>query len=123
MLNVKVALLMSVHCAAEYAICSVIFKALEYCSTCPYPCQQHTLCWDSDVFASPSCCVVKSMILFPLTSGLVTFIFLASTYNWFGHVLRKKCLLKLDIEGKIERTKRRGRRRKHLLDDFKETRR
>jgi hypothetical protein len=47
--------------------------------------------------------------------------------NWIGHVLRRNCLLKHVIEGKvegrIEATRRRGRRRKQLLDDFKEKRR
>jgi hypothetical protein len=33
------------------------------------------------------------------------------------------CLLKHIIEGKIRGTRRRGRRRKQLLDDFKEARR
>jgi hypothetical protein len=37
--------------------------------------------------------------------------------NWIGHILRKKCLLKNVIEGKIEGTGRRGRRSKHLLCD------
>ena len=43
--------------------------------------------------------------------------------NWFGHILRSNCLLKQVIEGKIkeemEVTRRRGRRRKKLLDDLK----
>jgi hypothetical protein len=42
--------------------------------------------------------------------------------NWIGHILRRNCLLKEVIEGKIkgriEVTKRRGRRRKQLLDDL-----
>jgi hypothetical protein len=42
--------------------------------------------------------------------------------NWIGHILRRNCLLKEDIEGKIkgriEVTRRRGRRRKQLLDDL-----
>jgi hypothetical protein len=42
--------------------------------------------------------------------------------NWIGHILRRNCLLKEVIEGKIkgqiEVTRRRGRRRKHLLDDL-----
>jgi hypothetical protein len=46
--------------------------------------------------------------------------------NWIGHILRRNCLLKHVIEGKIERrievTKIRGRRSKQLLDDLKETR-
>jgi hypothetical protein len=46
--------------------------------------------------------------------------------NWIGHMLRRNCLLKQVIEGKIkgdiEVTRRQGRRRKKLLDDFKERR-
>ncbi|PNF29688.1 hypothetical protein B7P43_G13064 [Cryptotermes secundus] len=42
--------------------------------------------------------------------------------NWIGHVLRRNCLLKEAIEGKIEGrievTRRRGRRRKKMLDDL-----
>jgi hypothetical protein len=45
--------------------------------------------------------------------------------NWIGHILRRNCLLKHVIEGKlegrIEMTGRWGRRRKQLLDDLKET--
>ena len=44
--------------------------------------------------------------------------------NWIGHILRRNCLLKQVIEGKIkggiEVTGRRGRRRRKLLDDLKE---
>jgi hypothetical protein len=47
--------------------------------------------------------------------------------NWIGYILRRNCLLKLVIEGKlegrIEMTGRRGRRPKQLLDDLKENRR
>jgi hypothetical protein len=47
--------------------------------------------------------------------------------NWIGHVLRRNCLLKHVIEGKLEGRKemtgRRGRRRKQLLDGLKENRR
>jgi hypothetical protein len=43
--------------------------------------------------------------------------------NWIGHILRRNCLLKQVIEGKIkvemEVTRIRGRRRKKLLDDLK----
>jgi hypothetical protein len=46
--------------------------------------------------------------------------------NWIGHILRGNCLLRHVIEGKlegrIEMTGRRGRRRKQLLDDLKEKR-
>ena len=46
--------------------------------------------------------------------------------NWIGHILRRNCLLKQVIEGKIkgemELTRRRGRRRRKLLDDFKDGR-
>jgi hypothetical protein len=47
--------------------------------------------------------------------------------NWIGHILCRNCLLKHVIEekleGRIEMTGRRGRRRKQLLDDLKEKRR
>ena len=46
--------------------------------------------------------------------------------NWIGHILRRNCLLKQVIEGKIkgqiEVTRRRGIRRKRLLDDLKDRR-
>ena len=46
--------------------------------------------------------------------------------NWIGHILRRNCLLQRVIEGKIqggiEVTGRQGRRRRKLLDDFKERR-
>jgi hypothetical protein len=44
--------------------------------------------------------------------------------NWIGHILRRKCILKRVIEGKLEGTieviVRRGRRHKQLLDDLTE---
>jgi hypothetical protein len=47
--------------------------------------------------------------------------------NWIGQILRRNCLLKHVSEGKLkgrtEMTGRRGRRRKQLLDGFKEKRR
>jgi hypothetical protein len=47
--------------------------------------------------------------------------------NWIGRILRRNCLLKHVIEGKvdgrIEMRGRRGRKRKQLLDDLKEKRR
>jgi hypothetical protein len=39
--------------------------------------------------------------------------------NWIGHILSRNCLLSHIIEGKIIGTRRRGRRRKQLLDDLK----
>ena len=46
--------------------------------------------------------------------------------NWIGHILRRNCLPQRVIEGKIkggiEVTGRRGRKRRKLLDDFKERR-
>jgi hypothetical protein len=45
--------------------------------------------------------------------------------NWIGHILRRNCLLKHVIvgklEGRIEATGKRGRRGKQLLDNLKET--
>ena len=46
--------------------------------------------------------------------------------NWIGHIFRRNCLLKQVIEGKtkgeMEVTRRRGRRRKKLVDDLKDRR-
>jgi hypothetical protein len=42
--------------------------------------------------------------------------------NWIDHILGRNCLLKHAIEGKIEVTRRLGRRSKQLLDDLKEKR-
>ena len=46
--------------------------------------------------------------------------------NWIGHILRRNCLLKQIIEGKIKGqivvTRRQGRMRKKLLDDLKDRR-
>ena len=46
--------------------------------------------------------------------------------NWIGHILRRNCLLQRVIEGNIkggiEVTGRRGRKRRKLLDDLKESR-
>jgi hypothetical protein len=46
--------------------------------------------------------------------------------NWIGHILRRNCLLKHIIEGKIEGrigvAEIRGRRCKQLLDELKEKR-
>ena len=37
--------------------------------------------------------------------------------NWSGNIFHRNCLPQLVIEGKRYETRRRGRRRKHLLDD------
>jgi hypothetical protein len=46
--------------------------------------------------------------------------------NWIGHILRRNCLLQRVIGGNIkegiEMTRRRGRRRRKLVDDLKERR-
>ena len=46
--------------------------------------------------------------------------------NWIGHILLRSCFLKQVIEGKLkgemEVTRRRGRRRRKLLDDLKDRR-
>ena len=47
--------------------------------------------------------------------------------SWIGHSSRRNCILKKKpiegkIKGEIEVTRRRGERRKKLLDDLKETR-
>jgi hypothetical protein len=43
--------------------------------------------------------------------------------NWIGHILRRNCLLKHVIEGKVQGVVgRRGRRCEQLLDDLKEKR-
>jgi hypothetical protein len=38
--------------------------------------------------------------------------------NWIGYILRRNCLLKQLIEGKLEWTGRRGRRGKQIMDDL-----
>jgi len=44
--------------------------------------------------------------------------------NWIGHIWRRNCLVKHFVEGKVEGrievTRRRGRRRKQLLGNLKE---
>jgi hypothetical protein len=43
--------------------------------------------------------------------------------NCIGHILRRNCLvIEGEIKGEIEVTRRRGRRRKKLLDDLKDRR-
>ena len=57
---------------------------------------------------------------------IIKILFLIIFSSWIGHILRRNCLLKQVIEGKIkgamEVTRRRGRRRKKLLDDLKDRR-
>jgi hypothetical protein len=43
--------------------------------------------------------------------------------NWFCPILRRNCILKHVIEWRIEGMRKRGRRRKQLLDDVREKRR
>jgi hypothetical protein len=40
--------------------------------------------------------------------------------NWIGYTLQRNCLIKHVVLGKIEGTRRGGRKRKQLLDDLKE---
>ena len=42
--------------------------------------------------------------------------------NWIGHILRRNCLLKQVIEGKIKGEMEVARRRKKLLEDLKDRR-
>ena len=42
--------------------------------------------------------------------------------NWIGHIVRRNCLLKQVIEGKIKGEMEVARRRKKLLDDLKDRR-
>ena len=42
--------------------------------------------------------------------------------NWIGHILRRNCLLKQVIEGKVKGDMEVARRRKKLLDDLKDSR-
>ena len=55
--------------------------------------------------------------------GVLTIFYI---YNWIGHILRRNCLVKQIIEGKIKGqiavTRIRGRRRKKLLDGLKDRR-
>ena len=43
------------------------------------------------------------------------------TGNWIGHILRRNCLLKSVVEGKIGRKGRRRRRLKQLMQEDTET--
>jgi hypothetical protein len=61
-----------------------------------------------------------------ISSGSILIVYYYDA-NWIGHILRRNCLLKHVIEGKlegrIEMTGRRGRRGKQLLDDLKKKKR
>jgi hypothetical protein len=69
--------------------------------------------------------IIEKLILFHFQSYILQEIRKRKA-NWIGHILRRNCLLKLVIEGKIkgemEVRRRRGRRRKKLLDDLKDRR-
>jgi hypothetical protein len=70
---------------------------------------------------------VKILVIFSTISPLnILHTIKRRKVNWVGHILRRNCLLKHVIEGKLKRriemTGRRGRRRKELLDDLKENR-
>jgi hypothetical protein len=75
----------------------------------------------------PSCippfCFVPIRNFLPIS---LYHVFFLSLSVWIGHILRRNCLLKHVIEGKlegrIEMTERRGRRRKQLLHDLNEKR-
>ena len=62
----------------------------------------------------------------PIIKIIFRYIVLKRKANWIGHILRRNFLLKQVIEGKIkgemEMARRRGRRRKKLLDDLKDRR-
>jgi len=70
--------------------------------------------------------VIKSSII-----NCLSIVFLLVHYinnkDWIGHILRRNCLIKPVIEGKIkgemEVARRRRKRRKKLLDDLKDRRR
>jgi hypothetical protein len=72
--------------------------------------------------------VNSTIVFFPITckSSFTTVVSFSSLCNWIGHILRRNCLLKQVIEGKIkgemEVARRRGRRSKKLLDDLKDRR-
>jgi hypothetical protein len=41
-------------------------------------------------------------------------------FNWIVYIFRGNCLLERVTEGKIERKEIKGRRHKHLIEDFKD---
>ena len=57
---------------------------------------------------------------------IFSYIYYSRKANWIGHVLRRNCLLKQVIEGKIKGwidvIRRQGRRHKELLDELKDRR-
>ena len=70
------------------------------------------------VFSLLQLAVSLSATLVPLSGGLVVFLFLASTYNGIGHILRRWCFLKLVIEGKKEGTRRYLNLKDRALDNY-----
>ena len=68
----------------------------------------------------------KSLYFYLILFGYILHEIRKRKTSWIGHILRRNCLLKQVIEGKIkgemEVARRRGRRRKKLLDVLKDRR-
>jgi hypothetical protein len=66
---------------------------------------------------------VSNEVLFKVKEERNIFRTIKRKANWIGHILRRNCFLKRVIQkmiqGRREVTRRRGRRNKQLLDDFK----
>ena len=70
-------------------------------------------------------CEMKKYYLESMSRGISYKKYEKRKANWIGHILRRNCLLKQVIQGKIkemEVARRRGRRRKKLLDGLKDRR-
>jgi len=65
---------------------------------------------------------LKVTLYLHLLSCYGFFLFPRVSTNWIGHILRRNCLLKQVIEGKIKGEMEVTRRRKKLLDDLKDRR-
>ena len=70
--------------------------------------------------------IFRVFVLYPIQCRNILHEIRKRKANWIGHILRRNCLLKQVIEGKIkgemEVIRRRGRRRKKLLDEPKDRR-